>query len=220
MSYLTYHFVHYSSALDAGTSKQVFDRLIKKFFSETAVVLVTHAAHILNRVDNVMVITEGHNKFIGSWSELVKFHPDDEKTRTAIDHIRLSVQDEHSGEEEQSSADILDDEGASREVTKRSLMTTEEREHGISSVKTWLLWFKHAGGFYYVGIFVILMVVDRFAYVALEWWLARWTEGADESVTVFGVTFPPQTDGRSAQYQYLLVYSLILVVSLVGTLAR
>ena len=99
-------------------------------------------------------------------------------------------------------------------------MTEEEREQGLSSLKTWLLWFKHAGGAFFIIFQVLFMTIDRFSYVAVEFWLAKWTSGAYESIEMFGITFDPQTDGRSAQYKYLLVYFLILCISVVSTTVR
>ena len=79
-------------------------------------------------------------------------------------------------------------------------MTVEKREHGLSSFKTWLLWFRqHAGGFPFLAVQVILMTIDRVFYIATEYWLTIWTKGSFESVDVFGHEFPAQTDGRLAQ---------------------
>lgn len=209
------------SALDAGTGKNVFEKLIKSpnaYFAKTAVVLVTHASHFLNRVDKVMVVVDGQNKFLGNFNELSSFDPKDPKTRAAVEFIRSSVQEGQTGEDD-SLHDAIEERSDS--VAKRTaLMTIEEREHGISSLNTWLLWYKHAGGFYFMGVMAMLMIVDRFAYVALEYWLARWTQGATDPVTVFGLEFPPQTEGRSAQYRYLVVYALILLTSFLATLGR
>lgn len=201
----------------------VFERLIKSpsaYFSETAVVLVTHAAHILNRVDRVMVIVDGQNKFLGSWVELVAYESDDPKTKGAVDFIRNSVQEAHSGSDETGEEDS-DESGPDSNIgDKKSLMTIEEREHGLSSVDTWLLWFRRAGGMCFLGTLSILLAFDRFMYVATEYWLAQWTQGAESPVVVFGIYFPPQSEGRSAQYKYLAVYALIVIVSLCATLAR
>ena len=212
------------SALDAGTAKEVFSRLIKSpsaFFRSTAVVLVTHAAHFLNRVDSILVVVDGRSKFLGTWDELAVLEPQDDKTQGAINFIRNSVQEENSSYEkiETKENNPLPGNVMEKSGTK-TLMTVEEREHGLSSMRTWLLWFNHAGGMSYMGVMVFLMVVDRFAYVATEYWLARWTGGADSPIVVFGITFAPQTDGRSAQYQYLLVYFVILLVSMVFTVLR
>jgi len=210
------------SALDAGTAKLVFERLIKSpkaFFSDTAVILVTHASHFLNRVDRLLVIVDGQNKFLGSWEELTRFDSDDPKTIGAIGFIRNSVQEKHTGNDEEY-GDRMDIMGFQGKYESRALMTIEEREHGLSSINTWLLWFKHAGGAVFLGILMLLLTLDRFMYVATEYWLALWTKGADSSIEVFGIYFPPQTEGRSAQYKYLLVYCLILVVSLFFTFLR
>lgn len=51
-------------------------------------------------------------------------------------------------------------------------------------------------------------------------WLSKWSEASDESVYLFGREFPPQTDGRSAQVQYIVVYFIILAFSIIGTTVR
>ena len=100
------------------------------------------------------------------------------------------------------------------------LMTVETREHGHSSLKTWLLWFKYAGGIPFLVVQVSLMALDRLTYVGTEVWLSLWTQGADEPVYALGREFPPQTEGLSAQYQYLTVYAVILAVSFSSTILR
>lgn len=99
-------------------------------------------------------------------------------------------------------------------------MTVETREHGHSSLKTWLLWFKYAGGIPFLVIQVSLMALDRLAYVGTEVWLSLWTQGADQPVYALGREFPPQSEGLSAQYQYLSVYAVILAVSFSSTVLR
>lgn len=51
-------------------------------------------------------------------------------------------------------------------------------------------------------------------------WISKWTQASDESVSLFGRSFPPQTDGRSAQIQYVIVYFIILALSVVATTLR
>jgi ABC-type multidrug transport system fused ATPase/permease subunit len=90
-------------------------------------------------------------------------------------------------------------------------MTKEEREHGISALRTWLLWFKYAGGVVFVVVQIILMACDRGSYVAIDWWIAQWTTASDQSIVIFGKEFPSQLEGRSAQFQYLAVYAVLVV---------
>lgn len=210
------------SALDAGTAKLVFQNLIKgpgAFLSESAIVLVTHASHFLSRVDQISVIVDGQNKFLGTWNELMAFEATDIPTQRAVDHIRTSIQEAHHGEDPDTVAENHQN-GPSEEDKMQALMTIEEREYGLSSWTTWLLWFKYAGGLYFICVMVILLTLDRFLYFGQEYWVARWTDGAEEPISVFGIRFPPQTDGRSAQYKYLTAYATILAVALMFNLAR
>jgi ATP-binding cassette, subfamily C (CFTR/MRP), member 1 len=220
------------SALDAGTSKLVFENLIKgpnAYFSDTAVVLVTHAAHVLNRVDRILLIVAGVNKFHGTWNELAHFHPEnDVGTLLAVDSIRSSVQEAASDEASIQEGGAFENgerldnnsRGMDGKTETRALVQAEVREHGLSSVATWLLWFRQAGGIPFLALTILLLAIDRTAYVAVEYWLARWTDGAYEGIEAFGIYFPPQTDGLSAQSQYLIVYSLLLLVSCMATAIR
>ena len=211
------------SALDAGTAKLVFERLLKgrtALFCNAAVVLVTHASHFLNRVDNIIVLVDGKNQFTGTWSELMSFHPVENKVLQFIDFMRASVQEDDETSSSAFEVAPVAQKSHTLESTADNLMTIEEREHGLASTSTWLLWFKHAGGFFFMSFQILFMSIDRFAYVAVEYWLARWTNGAEMPINVFGIEFPAQTDGREAQYKYLTVFSLLILVSVFGTIVR
>lgn len=219
------------SALDAGTGKQIFDRLFKSPDSplaSSAIVLVTHAAHFLNRVDTLMLVVNGEMKFQGSWNDLANFETADDDTFLAVDSIRSSVQetsdDGDGGEEDNKKPNAVgrDLKVPANQANKADgdLMKIETREHGLSSLRTWLLWFKHAGGIPFFATQVLLMIIDRCFYVATEYWLSFWTSAATESKEIFGIEFPPQTDGRSAQGRYIFVYVVIFSVSFLAVFTR
>ena len=230
------------SALDAGTARRVFDQVLKSpdpdVLGSSAIVLVTHASHFLHRVDQIVVLVDGKAAFQGSWNELTSFESTDPSTESAIDAIKHSVQEkaEDGDADNQSTNEVAVDNSkndvekgpntdtskatAGQEAESGKLMSMEQREHGLSSIKTWLLWFRHAGGIGYVLILIVSLGIDRTAYVATEWWLARWTQAAEEPINVFGTEFPAQTDGIQAQYQYLKVYATILLVSFVAASQR
>ena len=211
------------SALDAGTAKLVFERLLKgrtALFCNAAVVLVTHASHFLNRVDNIIVLVDGKNQFTGSWSELMVFQPMEEKVLQFVDFMRASVQEENQTESAEQVVSSSAQKPHVDESVADNLMTIEEREHGLASTSTWLLWFKHAGGFFFLSFQIIFMSIDRFAYVAVEYWLARWTNGAETPINIFNIEFPAQTEGREAQYKYLTVFALLILISVFGTIVR
>ena len=213
------------SALDAGTAKLVFDRLLKSreaFFSNAAVVLVTHAAHFLNQVDRIIVIVDGRNCFMGTWKDLVEFTPGEAVTRRAIDALKNAVHEDEDddGYERMTPQEEAMVTSSPAEEKEGVLMSVEEREHGLSSWSVWLLWFRRAGGLYFLSIQTISLIIDRSAYIAVEYWLARWTQAAEQPITVLGAEFPAQTEGRSAQYEYIRVYAILLVTSVLATILR
>jgi len=209
------------SALDAGTSKIIFENL-KSLLSGSATILVTHAAHFLSQVDRIMFVSGGRVQFSGTWKELLE-----DKTIDAIDHIRSSVQEDSNDWNPSGSGEGLEGRKsfkvgarASTLLSGKKIMTEEEREHGLSSLSTWLVWFKHAGGLPFILGHVFFMTIDRFTYVAVEYWIARWTEGAYDTIYVFGVEFAPQSDGFSAQGKYVFVFALLVVASVIATICR
>ena len=215
------------SALDAGTSQRVFENLFENrsqngLLSETGVVLVTHAVHVLQRVSRILVLDDGEVIFYGRWADLQTFVPKNSLHKEKLDAMKSSLQlssedeDEYAGNRSQGTESK--EKSSNLSVTKDvdtenngATMTKEEREHGISALHTWLLWFKYAGGIVFVVVQIILMTCDRGSYVAIDWWIAQWTTASDQSIVIFGREFPSQLEGRSAQFQYLAVYAVLVV---------
>jgi ATP-binding cassette, subfamily C (CFTR/MRP), member 1 len=205
------------SALDSGTGKQVFERLIAApdaLFRNSAVLLVTHASHFISHraVDKILLMVQGKNRFYGTWDELSHFAPSDELTKRAVDHINSQVREkteESDSEDEDEDADKVEKPLKNKTIKKTRIMQKETREHGLSSLKTWLLWFQRAGGVWFMGSQVIFLTIDRFAYIAVEWFLAQWTSGAFEPVVILGVEFPAQIDGLSAQVSLKLPHYIL-----------
>lgn len=235
------------SALDSGTGKIVFERLIaapNALLKNSAVLLVTHASHFISHksVDKILLMVNGRDEFLGTWEELTTFNDEehDEQTKRAVDHIQSQVRentDEEDKGNKRSSQSTktakernVDDDASTKDTTTKhgidsssnenKIMKKELREHGLSSMKTWLLWFQRAGGLWFGTTVVVLMGIDRFFYVVVEWFLASWTTGAYEPVNVLGVEFPAQSDGISAQSQYLKVFFAIISVSILSTAIR
>ena len=214
------------SALDAGTGREVFDRLIAAndaLLRGAAALLVTHAPHFITHraVDRILLMVDGKNRFLGSWDGLAEYRPPDENTRRAVDHITSSVREstlESKGQGKEGEGTLPSESGKPRDTGR--LIQVETREQGLSSVRTWLLWFRRAGGVTFLFLQVFLMTIDRFAYVAVEFFLARWTSAVDGPITILGVSFPAQTDGYSAQAHYVKVYLAILFVSIFATFLR
>jgi len=216
------------SALDAGTSRAVCERLFLNkdengLLSSTAVMLVTHSAYFLHEMDKIMILENGESTFYGSWSELIK--TTDKHKSEFIESLTKDLQEKRSDKDhkkETNDANKRKVDGNAQESNKdgKNLMTIEDRERGISSIATWLLWFQGAGGVLFVLMQILFLTTDRVAYVATEWWLAQWTEASKGPVTVFGMTLPSQFDGMEAQIFYVTVYSIIIFISVGSTMIR
>jgi ABC-type multidrug transport system fused ATPase/permease subunit len=208
------------SALDSSTTSQVFDSLFG-FGSEkdgilrsSGTILVTHAIQFLPRVDLILIMEGGCPTFCGTWSELQEI----QGSKNIADTVRLLSRPE----EEERKQHRYDRKKRREGISEHdgNIMTVEEREYGIASLSAWTTWFYHAGGWSFAFMQLVFLVFDRGFYVASDFWVAIWSDAAYESTEVFGVDFPPQTDGRSAQAQYVSVYALIIVLSVVSAVTR
>lgn len=153
------------SALDAATARMVFDGL---FRSNDAVLrfcgtlLVTHALHFLPHVDFVLVMADGSPAFFGTWSELQLSQSGNSKE--IIEAIAAEkgthVHKKHLGWALRKEGFVEED---------GYIMTLENREYGVSSLRVWLEWFRNAGGWLFFLIQIFSLVLDRGFYVASDW---------------------------------------------------
>lgn len=223
------------SALDAGTSQRLFENLFdnvhkkERLLQNSVTILVTHAEHVLKRVDKILVLDRGQSIFYGTWAQLQTCEPKNSRHRATLKSMRSSAQlsatdtitkssdkiDDHTNNGNQESA-IAND----TDAQKGELKSDEQREHGVSSLRIWLLWFFYAGSFFFIIMQIIFMTMDRGSYVVIDWWLATWTSSAGAEITVFGRTFPNQYDGIQAQTPYLTVYVGLIVFMFIFLLAR
>jgi len=222
------------SALDAGTSQRLFENLFENvsdsngLLHNSGVVLVTHAVHVLQRVSKILILNRGECIFHGTWEELQTFEPKNELHKAKIEAMRSSLQfgtnDDEAKSVKEERSDVktaaLSAMAKDTDTQKGETMTIEEREHGISALGIWLLWFKYAGGIPFITGQIFLMTLGRGSYVAIDWWISTWTASAGQAITVFGVEFPNQLDGQSAQYPYLIVYAILVVAMLIFLTAR
>jgi len=228
------------SALDNTTGKKVFEGLLgpeSSLFNESAVVLVTHSSHILPKVDKILVLSsEGSPQFLGGFQEFMDFDSSESTSDEFIKSVQLTIrQDEELKSITPSSSSLnlpllakkKGEMGNGEDTTpkkKSTIMTKEEREHGISSWRTWALWFYHAGGFWYISLCAIGLGLDRATYVIAEYFLAFWTQsvswGKGEQQEFYGVSFYPQSESFSEQLKYLTGYCVIMLMSFAFTIFR
>ena len=223
------------SALDAGTSQQLFDNIFDKnvdgkerLLQNSGTILVTHAEHVLKRVDKILVLDRGQSIFCGTWTQLQSFEPENIQhttLRSMRSSDQLSALNDTTTNSSRKTAACANTEQNSviakdADASKGELKSDEQREHGGSSIGIWLLWFVYAGSFFFITLQIIFLLFDRGSYVVIDWWLAIWTSAAGREVTVFGIIFPNQYDGIAAQTPYLLVYVGLIAFMFVFLVAR
>ena len=132
------------SALDAHTGKWVFERVFKNtenknnLLANAAVVLVTHASHFLSQIDNIVLLCDGKQQFVGKWEQLKDFsssNPKVQKTITSICSSKQEVSESRVNNEKLSKI-----KNNVKGCGTGSLMTEEEREFGFSNLRTWGKW--------------------------------------------------------------------------------
>ena len=213
------------SALDAGTSKSLFDNVFanigsddKSLLHNSGIVLVTHAVHILQRVNKILVLDKGECIFYGRYDEMqAAEHPKLRSMRSSSQLSSLGKEDNAKQTTKRDTTVVLANNNDAVDAKNGELMTVEERQHGMSSLSVWLLWFQYAGGLVFIIIQICFMACDRGSYVLIDWWLATWTSAVGNEITVLGFTFPDQYD---SQTPYLIVYSTLCCSMLVFLVAR
>jgi ATP-binding cassette subfamily C (CFTR/MRP) protein 1 len=156
------------SALDSNTASMVFDGLFGSdrdgLLRSSGTILVTHAVHFLPRVDFILVMLEGSPSFFGTWSELQLLEG---LSREVISSIQAS----NHGDGDERKRKGPGGKGRKEGMAERDgfIMTAEEREYGVAHLSVWIMWLHNAGGWVYVSLQVLFLILDRGLYVASEW---------------------------------------------------
>merc|ERR1719401_1336866 len=87
----------------------------------------------------------------------------------------------------------------------------------MSSLSTWLRWFKYAGGMFFILVQICFMAADRGSYVLIDYWLATWTTAVGQEIIVLGRQFPDQ---YNSQTPYLIVYTILALCTFIFLVAR
>ncbi len=124
-----------------------------------------------------------------------------------------------TGEKLATAATEIKDQVPTSNDVNGKIMSIEERQHGISQISTWLKWFEFSGGRFFVIVVFLAISLDRFTYVASEWWLAMWTQGVYKPIYFFGREYAAQSTGGS-QLDYIITCVIILVVACIATFIR
>ncbi|KAF9488932.1 multidrug resistance-associated ABC transporter [Pleurotus eryngii] len=182
------------SAVDAYVGKALLENcLLSGPLANRTRILVTHALHVLPKVDYIYVIENGQIAEQGTYADLVEsnlaFARVLEEFGSQGNELEVLGQASWiltQASAEKSQGGLLD--------PPSQLMQDEERVTGAVTWETYSKYFHHGGGILWVPLIVILLIVDQCLYVATSLFLSFWT-----SNTISGFT----------QANYMTVYGIL-----------
>mmetsp|Transcript_5061 Transcript_5061/g.21923 ORF Transcript_5061/g.21923 Transcript_5061/m.21923 type:complete len:1209 (+) Transcript_5061:252-3878(+) len=203
------------SAVDAHVGKHLFEKAINgPLLADKTRLLVTHHVQYLEKVDRVIVVSNGTVSADGSFWEL--------KNQGFSFHFLKAAEDEQEEEPEQDAPEdskTIDGPKVQQqlqngtmktgggETEKGKLMTTEERVVGKVKMKIYMDYFR-ALGMELVITYALLAVAAMCAQVAVDGWLTRWTNAAI------------QEGAQADNYYYIEVYTVLAIVASALLFAR
>lgn len=157
------------SALDAGTGDAVYNGLFGKngMLKTQATIVVTHATKFLQKMDCILVLSQGEAAFCGTYSEL-QHSKGHSAVEALVQNLTADVSEDSKKEANTVGGHRVHDDN-NEEGKEQLIMTKEDREFGLSKFKTWLIWFQYAGGWTYFLLQVMFLIIDRALYVSSEW---------------------------------------------------
>ncbi|TFK49961.1 multidrug resistance-associated ABC transporter [Heliocybe sulcata] len=168
------------SAVDAWVGKSILDHcLLEGPLSGATRVLVTHALHVLDKVDYIYVMDRGVISEQGTFEELSKNGVLFSRIMEEYGHSDTKAQSEDIGNEKSIYQTDVKMEGASKgDTSAEALMQAEERVTGAVKAETYTKYFGYVGGLPWAFLILALLVLSQGASVANNLFLGFWTGGS------------------------------------------
>jgi len=203
------------SALDPGTGRLVFDRVVKGLLKESAVLMVTHNLDTIPECDQIVVMKEGEALYCGPYddSAVRKVFPEEEKvegkedstkvtkrTSTAREHqILLSMLNKDEPREDEATDLLVADRRERGLQRTRSKAPEQEEDQKAELLKTIWRWGQY-GSLPGIAFAASLFFLAQCVRVFMDFWLRFWLN----DVLDWG------TD-RQASLEYVAVYAGLLL---------
>ncbi|KAF9500249.1 multidrug resistance-associated ABC transporter [Pleurotus eryngii] len=186
------------SAVDAYVGKDILDNcLLRGPLADRTRVLVTHALHVLDKVDYIYVVNDGVLAEQGTYEALMK---DSVSFGRLIEEFG-SIEDKEDGQPRRETPEFnlrVEKGAAAGETKNAALMQTEERNVGAVTWDTYTKYLRFGGGIFWAPFLFSLLVLNQAAAVGNNLFLGFWT----------GQTIPGFTQGS-----YMGVYASLGVAN-------
>ncbi|KAI8900330.1 P-loop containing nucleoside triphosphate hydrolase protein [Globomyces pollinis-pini] len=177
------------SAVDAHVGRHLFEKCIRTAMNGKTRLLVTHQLHFLPQVDFILVMKNGKIAEQGSYDSLINDNGEFATLMKDYGGTDDIADDDDNILDRRSSVDSLtrikkgiEDKS---EKTKNKLMENEDRAVGTVKKDVWLEYFNAAGGWTFLMLLVLVLILQEGARVGTDAWLVVWTRNSIPSLTTY-----------------------------------
>lgn len=162
------------SAVDAHVGRHLFDNAICGLLKDKCRVLATHQLHVLEQVDRVVWMDDGHIQAVGTFPELMNGNPEFAHMMKEISMNKEEAPTTPGEEIEE------EDEEEPKKLEKpkaAELMQKEERAVDRVPWKVYKAYIKGSGTMWNAPLLVLTLVGAQAANIMTTMWLSYWTSG-------------------------------------------
>ena len=159
------------SALSAQVGESVFNNVLLGRTSGATRILVTHALHLLPKVDYVYFMVDGHIAERGSFEEMMANRG--EFSRTFDDFVT----NDHNGSKAEKVMDLAEEADVDENAEKRraarreaALMQAEERKIGVVNLQAYKRYFQSGIGVVLLPTMLVTIVLMQASKVISSYW--------------------------------------------------
>ena len=158
------------SAVDAHVGRHLFDKAICGLLKDKCRILVTHQLHVINKVDRVVWMEDGHIEAVGSFEELMETNMGFSKM---MGEIAIETEEEdRDGEVDEPKEKNFG--GTGNGAQAKALMQGEERPVKSVPWKVYGAYIKASGSYLNAPAVIGLLVIAQACNIITTLWLGWW----------------------------------------------
>lgn len=162
------------SAVDAHVGRHIMDNAICGLLKGKCRILATHQLWVLNRVDRIIWMNNGHIEAIDTFDNLMSNSADFKQLMAST-----AVEEEQKEEEEVLEDEIEEEKKDSKKkkMQKKAaqLMQAEERATKSVSWSVWISYIRASGSIFNGPLLFLLLVMSQGSNIVTSLWLSWWT---------------------------------------------
>ncbi|KAJ3720533.1 multidrug resistance-associated ABC transporter [Lentinula raphanica] len=164
------------SAVDSYVGKSILTNcFLNGPLANKTRILVTHALHVLDKTDYIIVVDQGEIKERGTFQTLMSSNG--LFTRLMDEYGNLD-HEETDSTNKAAEKDEVEGPGSTNKAENAALMQIEERNVGAVGYQTYAKYLKYAGGIWWAPFIFLLLTLTQSAQVGNNLFLGFWTAGS------------------------------------------